>query len=141
MNALFAIASGLEYAPPQAPPAPEFGPLLVRLFGMTLFVLAFCGLLMWLTRRVRRPRIPAGSGESLTMIDSAILTGRCSVHLLKTGGARVLVAVDPGGLKACLLVDDNFAGVLAGVDPGATPRPAGPSVAEMLSLLAASKAA
>lgn len=141
MKFVFAIADGLNYSPPQAPAPPEFGPLLLRLFAMTLFVLVTCAGVIWATRYLRRPRIPTGSEGKLRTVESVVLTGRCTVHLIQAGSARVLVAIDPNGLKACHLVDDNFAGVLDGSGGAEPQRGSGPSVAEMMSLLAASKAA
>jgi hypothetical protein len=53
----------------------------------------------------------------------------------------VLIAIDPGGIKTCQLVDDTFGEALAaaGLPPPAAP--AGPTVAEMMSLLNAKRAA
>jgi len=137
--AIFALADGLQYVAPQAPAAPDFGSLLVRLLAMTLFTLLICAALIWAVRFARRPRVPAGSTGMMRVVESLVLTGRSSVYLIEVGTARVLVAIDPAGLKSCHLVDDNFAGVLEGA--GVEPPAAGPSVAEMMSLLAAGRVA
>jgi flagellar biogenesis protein FliO len=126
------------YTPPQAPPAPDAGPLLLRLFGMTLFVLLLCAGVLWVVRRLGRPRLTGTGSDKLKLLESAWLGRRCSLHLVRAGTCRVLIAVDPTGMKTCQLVDEDFAGFL----PTAEPRDmAAPSVAEIMSMLAAGRPA
>jgi flagellar biogenesis protein FliO len=130
---------GADYAPPQAPPAPDPGPLLLRLFGMTLFVLLLCAAVLWFVRFAWRPRMLRGDGGGkLELLESAWLGRRCSVHLVQAGSCRVLIALDAGGMRTCQVVDDDFAGLLPVNEPREAPPP---SVAEIMSLLAASRAA
>src|SRR5262249_41705871 len=112
-----AVAAGnsdeLTYTPPQAPPALDAGPMLLRLFGMTLFVLLLCAGVLWGVRFVRKPRIAGlNNPDKLRSLGEVALASRCSIHLLEAGGNQVLVAVDAGGVKACQLVDDSFAAAL-----------------------------
>lgn len=130
---------GADYAPPQAPPAPDPGPLILRLFGMTLFVLLLCAGILWCVRFAWRPRLLRGGGNGkLELLESAWLGRRCSVHLVRAGSSRVLIAVDPAGMKVCQVVDDDFAGLLPAAESRDVPPP---SVQQIMSLLAASRAA
>jgi flagellar biogenesis protein FliO len=137
-------AEEMKYTPPQAPPALDAGPMLLRLFGMTLFVLLLCAGVLWGVRLVRRPRLAGLTNpDRLRSLGEVSLASRCSIHLLQAGNNHVLIAVDAGGVKTCQLVDESFAAALtnAGV-PAREPRQGqGPSVAEVMSLLAASRAA
>jgi flagellar biogenesis protein FliO len=130
---------GANYVPPQAPPAIDAGPMILRLFSMTLFVLLLCAGILWCIRYFGRPRLLSGmSNGKLQLLESAWLGRRCSIHLVRAGTARVLIAVDPTGMKSCQIVDDDFAGLIPAADPQDTP-PA--SVAEVMSILAATRAA
>ncbi len=141
-----AAAAGDEFAytPPQAPAPLDAGPMLLRLFGMTLFVLLVCAAILWGVRFVRKPRmVGLNNPDRLRSLGEVALSGRCSIHLLQAGGNQVLVAVDAAGMKACQLVDESFAAALttAGAPARDARREQGPSVAEVMSLLATSKAA
>jgi flagellar biogenesis protein FliO len=133
-------ADPTPYTPPEFPAAPDPGPMVLRLFGMTLFVLLMCAVVLWCVRWAKRPRIAAVPSDKLRSIESLSLASRSSIHLVQAGSARVLVAIDAAGVKAVQLADDNFAAVMAGMG---VPEPAdsGPSVAEMMSVLAASRRA
>jgi flagellar biogenesis protein FliO len=134
----------LAYSPPQAPPALDAGPMLLRLFGMMVFVLVLCAGILWSVRFIRRPRWAGlANPDRLRSLGEVALAGRCSIHLLQAGGNQVLVAVDSGGVKACNLVDESFTAALtnAGAPPREARRGQGPSVADVMSLLAASRAA
>ncbi len=137
------VGSEFAYTPPQAPPAPDAWNLLLRLFGMTLFVLLICAAVLWGIRFARRPRLLRFTHPGrLRSLDEVALWGRCSVHLLEAGGHRVLIAIDGGGMKALHLVEDSFDAALAEVvDVPREPEPEKPTVAEMMALLAASRAA
>jgi flagellar biogenesis protein FliO len=139
-----AAGDDLAYTPPQAPPPLDAGPMVLRLFGMTAFVLLLCAAILWSVRLVRRPRLAGlNDPDRLRSLGEVALASRCSMHLLQAGGNQVLIAVDAGGIKACHLVDESFAAALtgAGVPSRGVRQGNGPSVAEVMSLLAASKAA
>ncbi len=129
-------ADDLAYAPPQAPAAPSPGPVLVRLFGMTTFVLLLCAGMIWFLRYIQRPRLSvAASTGKMRLLESTTLNGRCSVHLILVGGSRVLAAVDASGFKSCQLVPEQFEAVLA-QESTLEPEPKKQSIDEIMRLLA-----
>lgn len=124
------------YAPPVAPAPPDLGPILVRLAAMTGLVLLILGglaLWIWLWRRPVSVTEDRGLLRSLHQI---WLGRRCCLQLVEVEGCRVLIAVDPGGIKSVHPVSGDFASLLPGDEPR---HQSGPSVEEIMSLLAASR--
>jgi hypothetical protein len=112
-------AGGLTYSPPALPTSPGAGSLLLRLAALTLLSLTACAVVAWLARSGRwRARPPAGGPARLVSVAGLALDRRCSLHLLNVGGRRVVVGLDPAGLKSMLLLPESFADHLAPVNHG-----------------------
>lgn len=75
----------------------------------TGLILAIAVVGLWALRQwlVKRTTIP-GAGRNLRRIDSLSLPQRCHVHLLDVQGRRVLVAIDPAGVKGVTVLPDSF---------------------------------
>ncbi|MBA4065304.1 MAG: hypothetical protein C0501_16655 [Isosphaera sp.] len=147
-----AVALGLpQLAPapspapqPAAPPsAPALLPALARLAGGLVVV---CGLCVLATRYLagRPTPPPAGATE---VIASLPIGARCTVHLVRAGGRRLLVGTDPSGVKA--LVELPPLPADPPPEPAAEPEPAAvvvgparvPDGDGVLALLARARAA
>lgn len=108
------FGQSLTYSPPALPSTPSADSLLLRLAALTLLSLTACGVVAWLARSGRwRARSPAAGPARLVHVADLALDRRCSLHLLKVGGRRVVVGLDPAGLKAVLLLPESFVGTLA----------------------------
>jgi flagellar biogenesis protein FliO len=85
-------------------------------------VLAIAVVGLWALRQwlVKRSTIP-GAGRNLQRIDSLSLPQRCHVHLLDVQGRRVLVAIDPGGLKGVTVLPDSFDSLIESPPDDTTP--------------------
>ncbi len=127
---------GSGYTPPVAPPMPEMAPILLRLaamMGVVLLVLAGLAVGIWLARR--SSSVPEDR-RVLRLLQQFWLGRRCCWQLIEADGCRVLVAVDPSGIKFCHLISGEFASLLPGYEPRSS---TAPSVEEIMSLLAASR--
>jgi flagellar biogenesis protein FliO len=104
----------LEYTSPMLPDLPPAGPMLLRLFLGTVFVLLLCTATLWAGKRWIRPlSVPAGENRKLRVLESLPLGGRCSVYLLQAEQAKILVGVDQTGIKALAPLPQPFEGALA----------------------------
>lgn len=75
---------------------PDFGWSLARLIGGLVLVCVLC---VALTRFLgRRPDVPTSS--ALTLLASVRVDARCGLYLVGAGERRLLVGLDPGGVKA-----------------------------------------
>jgi hypothetical protein len=75
---LIAAGPGLEYTPPTAPAAPDVAGLIFRLFGLTAAMIALCGGVVWLVRRVKQPAAAKGDPARLRHEGSLPLDRRCA---------------------------------------------------------------
>jgi hypothetical protein len=135
---LQAAQTGTDYTPPDVPPAPDMGPVLWRLAGMMGFIfLILAGLTFWIWF-VRRPVRMTQDERQLRLIHQTWLGRRCCLNLIEARSCRLVVAVDPQGIKFCQPVSGDFASLLPGYDPRDQ---SGPSVEEIMALLAAARTA
>jgi flagellar biogenesis protein FliO len=98
-------------AAPPVPEGPGLGASLARLVGSLVVV---CGLCVVVTRLVNRKATPA-KASGMNVVASLPVDGRCSVFLVQAGDRRMLVGIDPGGVKALVEL------------PGPPPEPAAPA--------------
>ncbi len=101
--------------------APDLGWSLVRLVGGLVVVCILC---VVVTRLLNR-QPPAPAASPLTLLASARVDARCGLYLVGAPGRRLLVGVDPGGVKS--LVE------LPGEPPEAAPAPIEAEVEALLA--------
>jgi len=96
--------------------------MLTRLALGTGFVLALCVGALVLGRRWLR-KLPAASstGREMRVVETLSLAPRCRVHLVRVGRRRVLVGVDPTGLRAITPLPDLFEQALEEAEGAAAP--------------------
>ncbi|QEL13309.1 hypothetical protein [Limnoglobus roseus] len=100
-------AADLDYTPPVTPAPPDPMSLLVRLVGLTALTLAICGGLIWVTRRVTKPK--TGPVNDRLVIESSLtLNTWASVHVLKADGQSVAVTTDATGIRSIVVLSEKF---------------------------------
>lgn len=90
----------LVYTPPPAPTPPSVTSLLLKLIGMTVFLLLVCaGLIIWAKRSQKTGKPGMKDGE-LTYVATLHLDHKNQIHLLDAEGLPVLIGTDLVGIKA-----------------------------------------
>jgi flagellar biogenesis protein FliO len=99
----------LQYDPPDLPEMPPLKPMLLRLALGTVLVLILCIFTLGASKRWVRPlAAPINQGRKLRILESLALGGRCSVLLLQAEEAKILVGMDPSGIKTLLPLPKSF---------------------------------
>lgn len=103
----------LEYTPPPLPEMPSLGPMFLRLTLGTIVVLILCTVTLLAGKRWLRPlSTPLHENRQLRVLESLVLTGRCSMYLLQAGETKVLVGLDHAGIKSLLPLPQPFENAL-----------------------------
>lgn len=90
----------LVYTPP-APPTPfSVTNLLLKLVGMTVFLLLICAALILWAKRSQRTGKPGMKDGQLTYVATLHLDHKNQLHLLDAEGLPILVGTDLVGIKA-----------------------------------------
>jgi flagellar protein FliO/FliZ len=112
----------LQYAPPSAPQPVSMSDLVGRLVFTTLLVLAACVASLFAAKRwlVKGPAANGGNGK-LRVLDVLSLNQRCSVQLVDADGEKLLVGLDPTGLKVLLKMNGTFEDALHQSQQSVTP--------------------
>lgn len=104
-----AFAAGLDYTPPAAPAPPDMVGLVFRLVGLTLGLLALCGVVLYFARRATRPTgLKGDGGGRLVHEGSLALDRRSSLHIIRVDGQTVAVTTDATGLGSMVLLSEPF---------------------------------
>lgn len=99
----------LQYDPPAFPEMPPLKPMLLRLALGTILVLILCIFTLGASKRWVRPlSAPLNQSRKLRILESLPLGGRCSVLLLQAEEAKILVGMDPSGIKTLLPLPKSF---------------------------------
>jgi flagellar biogenesis protein FliO len=103
-----ADGGGLQYVPPVAPELPAIGPLLLRLLGATIAVLALCVGAMWLARRGLLGTAPPPAGNRLRLTATMPLGGGSFLYLLQAGDKQYVAGVNRTGLHSLVPLSEPF---------------------------------
>jgi flagellar biogenesis protein FliO len=118
----------LVYKPPAWPEAPDTRGMLTRLALGTAFVLALCvGALVLGRRWLRKLPVASSTGGEMRVVETLSLGQRCRVHLVRVGRRRVLVGVDPSGVRAITPLPDLFEQALEEAEAEAASAGGGPT--------------
>lgn len=115
-----AFAADFDYAPPAAPAPPDMVGLVFRLVGLTLGLLALCGVVLYFARRALGPKGLKGDGGGRLLHEgSLVLDRRSAVHIVRVDGLTVAVTTDATGLGSMVLLSEPFDAALeaAGAPP------------------------
>jgi len=94
------MSPDLVYTPPPAPTPPSVTSLLLKLVGMTVFLLLVCaGLIIWAKKSQKTGKPGMKDGE-LTYVATLHLDHKNQIHLLDAEGLPVLIGTDLVGIKA-----------------------------------------
>jgi hypothetical protein len=108
-SASSALAADLDYTPPAAPAPPDMVGLVFRLVGLTLGLLALCGVVLYFARRATQPKGLKGDGGGRLVLESSlVLDRRSSLHIIRVDGQTVAVTTDATGLGSMVLLSDPF---------------------------------
>lgn len=100
---------GTDYAPPAQAAPPDITGLILRLVGMTAFLLALCGLVMYLARRANQPGSTTADPTGRMKHEGTLALDRvCAVHLIAVEGQTVAVTTDATGLRSMVLLSEEF---------------------------------
>lgn len=94
------ISPDLVYTPPPAPTPPSVTSLLLKLVGMTVFLLLVCAALIIWAKRSQRSGKPGMKDGELTYVATLHLDHKNQIHLLDAEGLPVLIGTDLVGIKA-----------------------------------------
>jgi hypothetical protein len=107
---------GLAYSPPTPPTPPDPLGLVVRLVVMTAGLLALCGGVLYLNRRVHKPAAATDPTGRIQPEGTLVLDRNCAVHILRVDGQSVAVTTDATGLRSIVLLSEPFETALANAD-------------------------
>lgn len=106
--ALFATDAALQYTPPAAPAAPSAMGLVLRLVGLTLALLALCGVVLWLARRGNRLPGDQDAAGRMQHNGTLVLDRRSAVHMIRVDGQTIAVTTDATGLRSVVVLAEPF---------------------------------
>ncbi|MCX7666484.1 MAG: hypothetical protein N2112_13165 [Gemmataceae bacterium] len=95
-----ATSPDLIYTPPVPPTPFSVTNLLLKLVGMTVFLLLICAALILWAKRSQRTGKPGMKDGQLTYVATLHLDHKNQLHLLDAEGLPILVGTDLVGIKA-----------------------------------------
>lgn len=93
--------------PAESVPAAGEGPGLAAAVGrLAICLVVVCAAVVGVTRLVQTP--PAAAAGGMEILAAYPLDGRCAVHLVRAGSRRLVVGIDPSGVKSILELPARF---------------------------------
>lgn len=93
--------------PTETAPVAAEGPGLAAAVGrLAICLVVVCAAVVGVTRMVQTP--PAATAGGMEILAAYSLDGRCAVHLVRAGSRRLVVGIDPNGVKSILELPAQF---------------------------------
>ena len=128
LQSAFGQATNTAVAPLSAPPLPDVGPSVLRVFGaFTLVIGIFLGG-VWLYRNWQRLALQRGRAPRLNILETRSLGGRQALFVVGYESERFLISSSPAGVNLL----SHLPGAAAEGDPEMKPASA-PSFAQALA--------